>query len=439
MKTHGDEWKCGYAQAQITPRRDETVMMCGYGHDRSAKGALAPLEAQALALTDRRGRTALILSADILAFDRSMAERLRRVLRERHGLAPEAVLLAASHTHWGPGTLLRVNFAVGGPNPWYVQRLEEILLDLAGRALADRRSARLSYGAAELRLGRNRRLPNEKGEILFQINPDGSYDMHTPVIHVQWRRAVRDRIGELVLVGHACHPTSSGRIDKWWPDYPGAMRRRIQKKLGPKARGMFMMGCGADAKVSHVDPASKQEIFSGSPEWSRVAGCKLADGALRLLASAQLTALPAELRCKLASGKLSFGKPISQADLSDLATLPQQDFQSFWARQMLAYNPLDRGFRYDVQCWRLGEKLTLIALEGEVCSPLGPLARSLAKTPLAMTVAYANGSTGYIPTSRIVREGGYEGFSSHRAYFLPAPFTPRVEQEFRRIVKQAII
>ena len=109
-----------------------------------------------------------------------------------------------------------------------------------------------------------------------------------------------------------------------------------------------------------------------------------------------------------------------------------------WARQLLSFPDPRKALPYDVQAWRFGDALTLISLEGEVCSPLGPLARKFAKTKHAMVVAYANATEGYIPSRSIVKEGGYEGESSHRAYFLPAPFTTAVEKEFQTIVEKAV-
>jgi hypothetical protein len=44
----------------------------------------------------------------------------------------------------------------------------------------------------------------------------------------------------------------------------------------------------------------------------------------------------------------------------------------------------------------------------------------------------------YIPTARIVREGGYEGDSSHMTYVLPAPFTERVEAELLTLLERAV-
>jgi hypothetical protein len=79
-----------------------------------------------------------------------------------------------------------------------------------------------------------------------------------------------------------------------------------------------------------------------------------------------------------------------------------------------------------------------VALEGEVCSEWGGMARAMAPTKHAMVIAYANHCPGYIPTARIIREGGYEGNTSHMAYFLPAPFHPKMETELTRLVLKAV-
>jgi hypothetical protein len=110
---------------------------------------------------------------------------------------------------------------------------------------------------------------------------------------------------------------------------------------------------------------------------------------------------------------------------------------TWWARQSLAYPDERRTQQSDVQAWSLGD-LTLVALEGEVCADWGPVTRALASTKHAMTIAYANEVPGYIPTARIIREGGYEGDTSHMAYFLPAPFDPKMEVELQALLKEAL-
>ncbi|MEA3226568.1 MAG: hypothetical protein U9Q07_11510, partial [Planctomycetota bacterium] len=121
---------------------------------------------------------------------------------------------------------------------------------------------------------------------------------------------------------------------------------------------------------------------------------------------------------------------------------PKKNGQHSWltwtARQSLALPDHSESFRYDVQVWKLGNRLMIFGMEGEICSPWGPMLREMAPTGQAMVIGYANGTSSYIPDKRIIREGGYEGLTSQHAYFLPAPFTEKIESEIKQIVKQAI-
>lgn len=431
------KWSIGYAQGDITPKKGQTLMS-GYGRQRYAEGVLKPLRAQCIALRDAGGNTALVITADILGFDRQSVEYLRRTLAAKHKIAPEAVMLAASHTHWGPPTLYRVTLAVGPLDPWLVAGLERQLLTLADEALGNLTPGEVTYGHIDTMVGHNRRDPKGNGVVEWRPNPKNDYDTHTPILRLSRKGAAVD---DIVLVGHACHPTSSGGINKFTPDYPGAMRDRIESALGARARAVFVMGCGADAKVTHKDPKSGELVFTGDPKNSAIAGRKLGNEVLKHLRSAGVSrvAVPPSLNCRMATGDLTMTKPRPLQRLQADAYQPDNGvFEVWWSRQMLAYPDARRKHHYEVQSWVLGDALTMLALEGEVCSPLGPLSRALAKTPHAMTVGYANEVQGYIPSKKIVLEGGYEGESSHRAYFKPAPFTPRVEAEFRKIVEKAI-
>ena len=116
----------------------------------------------------------------------------------------------------------------------------------------------------------------------------------------------------------------------------------------------------------------------------------------------------------------------------------RRNWQTWAARQSLALPDSSESFRYDVQVWKLGGQLTIFGMEGEICSPWGPMLRAMASTEQAMVIGYANSTSSYIPDSQIVREGGYEGLTSQHAYFLPAPFTEAIEPEIKQIVTKAM-
>lgn len=423
----------GYADADITPEAGRS-MMSGFGRERYANGVLLPLLAQVLALRDRDGRLAVLVAADILGFDRIMAEAIRRSIARKHGIAAERVMFAASHTHWGPAVNLHLSLPVGTPNVWYMGYLEETILAKVDEALEDLSIAEIHYGSIAFRgVGCNRRLPRN-GKIAWGPYPEGSFDDHTPILRIKRQGSPQ----QLIVVGHACHPTSSGVIEKWSSDYPGAMREMLCEQL-PQTKAIFIQGCGGDAKVVHKDPETGKLVFSADPQRSRQAGRKLAKAVLTHLDKGQMTPLDEPLTCSLVTGQLSFGERWPVEEIKRAAfNGSRKSYLTWTARQFLAMPNRSKSFRYDVQVWRFGRQLTVFGMEGEVCSPWGPMLRAMASTENAMVVGYANSTNAYIPDERIVREGGYEGFSSHRVYFQPGPFTENINREVKDIVTRAL-
>ena len=121
-------WRVGYAGAEITPKAGQ-VQMAGFGRERYNKGTLGPLWAQVLALRDGEGQTSVLITADVLDFDRVMADAIRYAIAKKHGIAGQRVLLAPSHTHWGPAIRFKATYSCGAPNVWYVRFLEETILE----------------------------------------------------------------------------------------------------------------------------------------------------------------------------------------------------------------------------------------------------------------------------------------------------------------------
>ena len=439
----GDEageqpWSVGYSEADITPEPRQ-VQMSGFGRERYANGALAPLLTQVVVLRDGENNTGVLIMADILDVDRVMVEAIRRTIRHKHNISPENIMLAVSHTHWGPAVRFRMSFSLGAPNVWYMGKLEEKIINSVDAAFQDLSPATIDYGWIDFRgIGCNRRLPVD-GKITWGPYKDGSFDGHTPILRI--KRAVRPQ--QLLVVGHACHPTSSGPIQKWSPDYPGAMRDYLSSKI-PDTKAVFVQGCGGDAKIVHKEPDTGKLVFSANPERAKAAGEKLAKAVLTNLGKGHMVSLEGKLACSLATGQISYGERWSREEIERRAypEPKKSGRKSTWltwaARQSLALPDYSQNFRYDVQVWKLGNRLMIFGMEGEICSPWGPMLRAMAPTEYAMVVGYANSTSSYIPDKRIVWEGGYEGLTSQHAYFLPAPFTTNIDNEIKQIVARAI-
>jgi len=434
----GQPWLVGYAEADITPAPGQ-VQMSGFGRERYAEGALAPLLTQVIVVRDRENNTGVIICADILDFERVMVEAIRRSIRYKHNILPENIILTASHTHWGPAVRFRMSYSLGAPNVWYMGQLETRIIKSVDKAFENLSPAAIDYGWIDFReIGCNRRFP-VNGKITWDPYKEGSFDGHTPILRI--KRSAKPQ--QLLVVGHACHPTSSGPIQKWSPDYPGAMRDYLADKL-TDTKAVFVQGCGGDAKIVHNDPETGKLVFSNHPEHARAAGEKLAAAVMKRLRKGRMISLEGKLACSLATGQISYGERWSREQIERQA-YPEptkggqrSTWQTWAARQLLAMPDYSQSFRYDVQVWKLGNKLMIFGMEGEICSPWGPMLREMAPTEHSMVIGYANSTSSYIPDKRIVQEGGYEGLTSQQAYFLPAPFTININDEIKQIVKRAI-
>jgi hypothetical protein len=94
-----------------------------------------------------------------------------------------------------------------------------------------------------------------------------------------------------------------------------------------------------------------------------------------------------------------------------------------------------------VQVWLIGPDLTLVGLGGEVVVDYA-LRLTREHPRRRMWVAgYCNDVFGYVPSLRVLREGGYEGGDAMIYYGRPGPFTDQVEdlivREVRRLMEAA--
>jgi hypothetical protein len=100
--------------------------------------------------------------------------------------------------------------------------------------------------------------------------------------------------------------------------------------------------------------------------------------------------------------------------------------------------PLMRSYPCPVQAWRFGEDLTLIAIGGEVVVDFVlRLKRELGAEKL-WVAGYANDVFAYVPSVRILTEGGYEAEYNLIYYGLPARFAPAVEDTLVRSIHEIV-
>ena len=99
---------------------------------------------------------------------------------------------------------------------------------------------------------------------------------------------------------------------------------------------------------------------------------------------------------------------------------------------------LPQGYDYPAHVWRLGGDLTIVFLAGEVVVDYALQIRQKHGWDDVWVSGYNDDVFAYIPTARIIKEGGYEGDTSMLGYGWPAPFEPSIEKRILDAVDKLI-
>jgi hypothetical protein len=232
---------------------------------------------------------------------------------------------------------------------------------------------------------------------------------------------VEDASGKLkaVVFGYACHNTTM-QFYEWCGDYAGFAQIEIEKRH-PGALALFWIGAGGDA-----NPMPRGKI-----ELCQKYGKDLAD-AVDVALSSKMTILSARITGKYREISLPFDK------IPDKAKWAADSLSKTTAirnRALKMLRALDDGGtipnqypHYPVQVWQFGGQLAWVSLGGEVVIDYNlRLKKELAQYKALWITGYANDVVAYIPSKRLLEEGGYEADSSQVYYGLPAKWSPLIE------------
>src|SRR6185295_6636317 len=156
------EWKAGLATLKITP--EKPIPMSGYANRvQPFEGVEQDLFAKALALEDRTGQRAVIVTTDLAGITAAILDPVCQRITEKTGLKRDQILVNWSHTHSGPALRLKVDPTLG-VSPETVQNaaaytrwLQDNLVGLVEKSLKNLEPAKLSWGAGVAGFVMNRR------------------------------------------------------------------------------------------------------------------------------------------------------------------------------------------------------------------------------------------------------------------------------------------
>ena len=427
-------WKAAAAKVKITP--EEPMWMSGYSsRNRPAEGTLHDLWAKALAIQDPQGNGAVLITADLIGISKELADSVCGQLTRRLGLSRQAIMISTSHTHTGPfleknlSAMVELSPGEEAKVKSYTLALEGKIVQLAVEAWSKMEPANLSWNTGHATFAVNRR-ENRAADVprlraAGQLK--GPVDHDVPVLRVQ----AADGTTKAVVFGYACHCTVLS-FYKWSGDYAGFAQMELEK-TNPSAVALFFAGCGADQ-----NPLPRRSV-----ELAAKYGKELAASTDRVLSN-QMHPVSGSLAARFRLVELPYERVPTSDEIK--GRLEQGNkYERLRARLLLdqirQFGQLRRSYPYPVQVWQLGPELTWVALGGEVVVDYSLRLKRELGPGHTWVAGYSNDVMAYIPSLRVLKEGGYEGGGSMVYYGLPSRWAPSVEQKIveqvRRLAAEA--
>ncbi|MGA2660482.1 MAG: neutral/alkaline non-lysosomal ceramidase N-terminal domain-containing protein [Verrucomicrobiota bacterium] len=384
----------GTAQADITP--EPGIELCGFAvRPQPSASVLDRLAIRALYLEDGPERF-LWLHADLLALDQQLVARIRKRVEVEAGIAAGRLMVSATHTHSGPGTIRLIG--CGRPVPAYTAWVEGQFATAARGALSQCEPCEL--WAAE-------------GRCELAVDRRGFASAHTDprVGAIAWRR--KDGSFKAVVLSYAMHAVCL-RGTGISADWPGEAARVLKQSL---RGGPVVLACAG--ACCNLNPPSVGVAAPQMRGWGRqIAASILPESCFVPVAPVCPGRSLLKVKRRLVTLPLEPSSPQEVMRYADACLAEAGGHREFGPK-----------FRLAVETWRqdmmrrladgrlpfaeaelfglaLG-KVVFIGVNAELFSQFGTLIRANGARAV-YPVSCANGMIGYVPTLEAYDEGGYE-------------------------------
>jgi neutral ceramidase len=422
--------EAGVAKVDITPT--ESVPLAGYGgKTRMSSRVDHPIWIKALALRDEGGAISILVTADLVGLSDKMVDRIAGSALEKHGIPRERLILNSSHNHSCPVTedvlWLYYEFTPeeAAAKDRYTAKLYEQYDAVIAAAIADLEPAELAFeqGLAGVAVNRRRsRGPESRGF-------GGQVDQDVPVMTIRSGDTLKG-----IVFGYSCHTTALGGLSING-DYAGFAQLELEQSC-PGAVALFVQNCGGDANPLPRIRGKDLEAVALATMYGKI----VAEAVRQVVAG---TMIPLKSPLKAVMGETSLflqpGLPLAELKerLPNLTGMPKREFEHF-IRQYETLGDLPDRVKYPIQVWSFGDELTFIALTGETVVDYSLKFKGIYGWNNTWVCGYNNDLLSYVPSARVLGEGGYEGVTGMFEYGHRAPYTETVEEQITAKVAELV-
>lgn len=430
------EWRAAAMSVVITP--EKSMWMSGYAsRTKPSEGKVHDLFAKVLVVEDIRGQKVVMVTTDLIGITPALRDPIAARLESEFKIPSAALLMNASHTHCGPE--LREQKAIrrglggdrGAEAREYTQKLSKKIIAAIGQTLEKLEPVTLKYSYGRAGFSMNRRLPTSKG-VRNSPHPQGPVDQRVPVLMV----SRPDGSIIAALFGYACHNTTLS-FYQFCGDYAGFAQEYLEADH-PGMVALFMMGCGGDQ-----NPYPRRTL-----DLAKQHGRALSNAVEVALSVKSPRLIHGPLGFAMDDVELEFATPPSHEELlvkKDQGNKYEKSHAIRLLAQLDERGGIQTRYAFPLQVIQFGTDLTLTAICGETVVDYSLCIQKELKSdsgasrnedPVVWVAGYSNNVFGYLPSLRVLKEGGYEGGGAMTYTSYPGPFTDSVEERVVSKIKK---
>jgi hypothetical protein len=402
LYAQNDQLFVGWAAADITPERP--VALVGQLHKRISVSVQDPLTATVLAIETRgengRKEQAIMVSCDLLFIRAQTQKKLQGLISEKLiDFDASKLFLNATHSHTSPGLIDDEFFGLydvgNDPGVMKPSEFETFFIEKVAVAVINawlnRKPGGFSWGLGNAILGHNRRTVKFNGTAkMYGVDePDFSHyegiDDNMVEMLFFWNK--NQSLTGIVINTVATAQVTDG-TDYISADFYNEARENIKKKYGKEVFILFQVGAAGD-----VTPANHEYIYRQATE---IMLKRKGITARQELANRMLHAIDEVMpyvKSDIAD-KLVFRHMVAKIEL------PVKEPQD------LPFYMTDDVKPAEIHVLRLGD-IAIATNPFELFMDYGVLMKSRSKATLTLLVQLSCQHSGYLPTERAVKGGGY--------------------------------
>jgi hypothetical protein len=361
------------------------------------------LSVAAVAISTEK-QTVVIVGTDVCGFNHDFIYAIKQEIFTKYKIAPAAILINASHTHFAPSTQDWTTWGTHQlPDSVYLNGVvKPAMTGVIERAIKTMKPSALSFGRGKTVIGSNRSLEGA----------DVPYDNDVDVLHIERNKDHHKTV--VFLTG--CHPVFKNEGMEGFTisaNYPGITKNLLEKGT-ETIDALFIQGCGGD-----INPVSNDHIQTGKD---------LAADVKNVL-NRPMENLEGGISFYLDS--LNF--PVNRWSNEHIHTFREKNEDKVdvdaeknvrWADLMLRRdkdNKIPSSMPVYIQTINIGS-WKLVGLSREAVTDYSIGIKKIWPGKLVSVAGYCNDVSSYLPTSRHIQAGTYEGFSSFFWYGQPSVF-----------------